>query len=160
MPAEKTSSEKPGRAKQLAAALRIAHTYFSQGMLDPAEKILRGVMLVDPKNAYAYAMLGAIEQQREKYEESIRHYSAALLLFPDDFNALTNRGEVYLLCGRMKEAAADFQKVSSLDPEGRNPYANRARLLARMAQTGLKILSEVGADQLEEAKRLIAAQLE
>ena len=42
---------------------------------------------------------------------------------------MTNRGETYLMMGRLQEAAKDFQKAIDLDPDKKDPWSMRSRAL-------------------------------
>jgi Flp pilus assembly protein TadD len=116
-------------AKQVAALVLMSHTQFMQGQLQKAQSILEGLIVLDPSNAYAHGLLGAIYQKKEDSRMAVAHYSQALTLFPDDIDSLVNRGEIYLKTGLFQEAALDLKKAISLDPDRKHPAANRGRLL-------------------------------
>lgn len=54
---------------------------------------------------------------RKEWAEAVTHYDAVLRSKPDHVPALVNRGRVALATGRLKEASADFLKVTELNPE-------------------------------------------
>lgn len=145
--------------EQLAAILNLGDQFFQQGRPEEAEKVFRGLAALDDTNPYFSAMLGAISQQGKKYEDAVSWYTRALSVFPQDVHALVNRGEVYLNLQKLSEAATDFQEAIRLDPDGKNPAANRARLLVEVTRGVLALAVEKGAEGTLEAKRLIDEEL-
>lgn len=131
-------------ANQVASLLLCGHNFLSQGHWEDAKNIFEGVALLDPKNPYVHTMLGAIYQKMAKFDLAILRYTRAIELFPDDINALTNRGEIYLNLGRFTEAANDLKAAIALDPDKKVPLANRARLLAVMTAESLRLAKEKG----------------
>lgn len=99
------------------------------GRLDEAERIFQALLLLDHRNAYFHAAMGAIHQKRHKPVEAIFEYSSALSIDQKDTASLINRGEIYLRHKNFKKAAQDFKAAILLDPSGRNLWANRARSL-------------------------------
>ncbi|HPM42048.1 MAG TPA: tetratricopeptide repeat protein, partial [bacterium] len=64
-------------------------------------------------------------------------YTQAIELDSGDLVSLTNRGEILLQHGLLEEARADLRKAVELDPEEKDKFANRARvLLHHMEETG------------------------
>jgi len=105
------------------------YTKFKHGRLDEAEKIYQGLILLDHRNAYFHAMMGAIHQKRSRPIEAILEYGQAIKLNKNDFSCYVNRGEIYLRHKNYKKAAEDFRTAIIKDPEGKNLWANRARSL-------------------------------
>lgn len=102
---------------------------FKHGRLDEAEKIYQGLIVLDHRNAYFHAMMGAIHQRRDRPIEAILEYSQTLKLDRKDVSAYVNRGEIYLRHRNYKKAAEDFRNAILLDMSGSNLWANRARSL-------------------------------
>ncbi len=112
--------------------MKIAEMGFDQfniGAYDSAEKIFKGLTVIDPENYYFHQMLGATFQRKEKHAEAIVEYSVATELNPKDIVSFTNRGEVYLKLGIPELAEEDFTQALSLDPKSEDKWANRARML-------------------------------
>jgi len=146
-------------AKQVAALLITGHTFFSEGRLDEAKAIFEGLSVLDGRNPYVHSILGAIYQKQGKDDVAIARYTLALSLWDKDPNSLTNRGEIYLKLGRFNEAANDFKRAMDLDPNRKNPAANRARLLVTMTADALKLAKEKGVSAVFDAKKRIDEQL-
>ena len=102
---------------------------FKHGRLEEAEKIYQGLIILDHRNAYFHAMMGAIHQKRERPVEAILEYSLALGIDKKDVAAYVNRGEIYLRYRNYKKAAEDFRSAILLDMSGASIWANRARSL-------------------------------
>ncbi len=102
---------------------------FKHGRYKEANDIYRGLIMLDHRNAYFHAVMGAIHQKQNRPIEAIMEYSQALKLNNKELSAYVNRGEVYLRHKNFKKAAQDFRNVILLDPVGSNLWANRARSL-------------------------------
>jgi Flp pilus assembly protein TadD len=94
-----------------------------------------------------------IYQKQKQYEAALSRYNNTLEKFAYDTNALVNRGEMLLRLGRFQEAEEDFQQAIQLDPKGKDPAGNRARLLVNMVQDARTIAREEGLEVLEEIKK-------
>jgi tetratricopeptide (TPR) repeat protein len=145
--------------EQMASLLLLGHTCYENGKYKQARDIFEGVRVMDPSNPYPSAVLGSMLQQEGKCEEAIACFTTALQIYPEDIHTLTNRGECYLNLGKFPEAAEDLKKAITLDPDLKNPAANRARLLAALTLEGLKLASEKGIAAVQDAKRRIDEQL-
>jgi len=128
--------------KEMASLLSYGHTFFEYGENEKAETIFNGVLLFDPTNAYAHAMLGAMEQKKSNYAHAIEHYSQSIDHDGRNTTTLTNRGECYLNLGKFEEAAKDFKAAMELDPNGSDSAAVRARFLTSLSLEALKFTKE------------------
>ncbi|MDO8526336.1 MAG: hypothetical protein Q7T03_01455 [Deltaproteobacteria bacterium] len=99
------------------------------GRFDEAEKLFQALILLDHRNAYFHASMGAVHQKKMKPVEAILEYSIALSIDAKDITSLVNRGEIYLRHKNFRKAAEDFRSAILLDMSGRNLWANRARSL-------------------------------
>ena len=147
-------------AEQTAALMKTGHTLFEHGRLDSARDIFAGLAVLDPGNAYVHGMLGAISQQAGDWNAAIAHYGRCLELSPDDPQAWVNRGEILLRAGQLDPAVADLKEAILRDPAGRNPAANRARVLVAMVQDTLKAAQEKGIEGVQEARGKLQAYLD
>jgi tetratricopeptide (TPR) repeat protein len=138
--------------KQVAALLVTGHKLFQQGRLTDATNIFEGIVLLAGGTAYAHGILGTICQKQNKHEDSVKHFTEALRLFPQDIDSLTNRGEVYIRLGRFKEAAEDLAQAIELDPFMEHPAANRARLLVCLVKDAVQLAKEKGIQALDQER--------
>lgn len=146
-------------ARQTAALLLTGHNLYTQGRLEDAKSIFEGLALLDDSNPYVHGILGSIYQKQGNLEMALARYTLALNLFSNDMNSLLNRGEVYLKIGNFLAAADDFKKAISLDPDQRNPAANRARLMVALTQDALKLAKQKGVDAVIEEKNRVAQEV-
>ncbi len=102
---------------------------FKHGRMDEAEKIFQGLIVLDHRNGYFHAMMGAVHQKRGRPIEAIMEYTQALRLNKKDISSFVNRGEIYLRHRNYRKAAEDFRNAILLDMSGINLWANRARSL-------------------------------
>jgi tetratricopeptide (TPR) repeat protein len=116
---------------QFLAIVALAFNYYQQGKLHEAETIFRGLQLLNPKLYYSYAGLGAVAmaQKPPNLAEAYQNLSKAAELNPSDPTVQANLGEVLLRQAKFDEAAKYFKKSLELDPQQRDPGANRARAI-------------------------------
>ena len=116
----------PERILQIA---EIGYSKFNVGHYDSAQKLFRGLVVLEPQNYYFHQMLGAIYQRKNMLPEAFREYSLAIQQNPNDTASITNRGEVLFKLSFFDEALADFEKAISLDAKNEDKWVNRARVL-------------------------------
>jgi tetratricopeptide (TPR) repeat protein len=140
-----TKSTKPNKSnklnftkEQLNAIALYALDYYTQGKVAEAETMFKGLVIAD-NSFYGYAGLGAIalNQDPPKLDDAQGYLAIAADLRPEDPSVHTNLGEVFLHQRKFREAADEFQKAIDLDPEKRDPAANRARAMT----AGLKAVA-------------------
>jgi Flp pilus assembly protein TadD len=66
--------------------------------------------------------------------EALEQFDQALRLDPRDAAAHTYAGEIRLRRGEETTGLRHLEAAVALDPEGRNPYSNRARTLRLVAR--------------------------
>ncbi len=107
--------------------------HYEQARYPQARAIFEQLARLDPAEGYYLTALGAIHLAEEDLEPALHYFDAALALNDTDSAALVNRGEVHLRLGNIMEGVRDFARVVDLDPYGREPLTERARLLAAAA---------------------------
>ena len=80
--------------------------------------IFNGLVALDSHVYYGYAGLGALTLAEEKLDEASRWLTRAAELNPEDPTVHANLGEALLRQASVEEAAEEFQKALSLDPDG------------------------------------------
>ena len=115
--------------EKIQKMVEYGYEQFKVGKYDSAERIFRGLTVIETDNYYYHQMLGAVFQRTERHPEAVVEYSIALDLNGEDTVALTNRGEVYFKLGLYEMATADFDRAVKLDPDKDDKWANRARSL-------------------------------
>lgn len=116
----------PEKLYQIAEA---GYNQFKIGNYDSAERLFKGLTVIDVGNYYYHQMLGATFQRKEKLSEALLEYTMAVDCNSKDLVSLTNRGEVYFKLGLHDPALTDFDAAIALDPKNEDRWANRARML-------------------------------
>lgn len=107
----------------------MGYNHFKLGRYQDAERFFKVLTILDWDNYYYHSMLGSIFQRQKRDGEAIVEYSQAIESNPNDIVSLTNRGEIFMKHGWMKDAERDFEKAVGLDPKEENQWAHRARTL-------------------------------
>lgn len=115
--------------RDLMRLAEAGHVKFRHGRLEEAEKIFQGLILLDHRNHYFHAMMGAVHQKKQRFVEAIMEYTQAVHLNGKDVGSYVNRGEIYLRHRNYRKAAEDFRAAILLDSRGQDLFANRARSL-------------------------------
>lgn len=110
-----------------------AFSYFNEGKYKEAGVLFRGLISLEPKEAYYRLGLGAVLLAEDKLQEARELFDQAVKLNPKDRYAYLNRGECHLKLGDIEAATQDLKKVIDLDPAGTAPETLRARMLAAAA---------------------------
>lgn len=137
--------------KQIQAIAAVGYNLYQQGKLTEAETVFRGLTATNNKSPFGYAGLGAVALAKRPSDlvEAYTNISKAAELAPNDPTIQANLGEVLLRQGKFDEAGKQFKKALELDPDSKNPGANRARALL----TGLTAV----ASEVQRLKRSAAA---
>lgn len=127
---EVSMAELKGHSKeQLFSLAETGYIKFKHGRIPQAEKIYQALIVLDHRNAYFHAVMGAIHQKQKRPVEAILEFSRAVSLNKKDVASFVNRGELYLRHRNYRRAAEDFRQAIVLDASGANLWANRARSL-------------------------------
>ena len=79
------------------------------GKVSGAASAANRAIELDPLNSYAWAYLGLFQTMARDYPAAHRALERALAISPDDYSTHWALGQLYLLEGRLDEAAAEFQ---------------------------------------------------
>lgn len=127
-----------------------------QGRLDDAQTLLEGLVVLEPQNGYLHTCLGALYMQKGFHDAARAEFLYALAHNGDDTAANTYLGELHIDAGNLEAAVDYLRRAVELDPEARDPYANRARTLAAMVATIAREVEQKGPEALEEIRRRAA----
>lgn len=116
---------------QILAIAALGFNLHQQGRADEAARIFSGLVAIDPEGYLGYAGLGALalSKQPPEVDEAVQNLATASRLGPADPTVHANYGEALLRQAKFPEAAGEFRQALDLDPEGRDPGANRARAI-------------------------------
>lgn len=125
--------------EQLIQMSEAGHVKFRHGRFDEAERIFQALIVLDHRNSYFHAAMGAVHQKKDRPVEAIMEYSQAIKINSSDVSSYVNRGEIYLRHKNYKRAAEDFRNAILLDSEGANLWANRARSLVIAIKRSIEV---------------------
>ena len=95
-----------------------AEAMISAGKLEQAEDTLETALAVDPRNRWAFTDLARVAEKQHLFGKAIRMTSKALLLEPNDMDAIAIQGEAMVELGALARAQANLQKLQTLCPKG------------------------------------------
>ncbi len=72
------------------------------------------MQIAELKQECAYVEYGNVCDSRGLYEEALDAYDRALRIFPEDADALFDKGETLVKIGRQQEATAHFAQAMQL----------------------------------------------
>lgn len=84
------------------------------GNLDGATDLLETAAAVDPRNRQAFILLAEVAEARGLPGKAIRLYREALLLEPNDVDALKGQGEAMVAKGAVERARQNLTRVRQL----------------------------------------------
>lgn len=131
------------------ALLQQAKTARAAGNLDGATDLLETAVAVDPRNRSAFIMLADVAESRGLPGKAIRLYREALLLEPNDIDALSGQGAAMVAKGAVERARQNLARVKTLC-KGSCPQANA--LAATIAKGPPVTTAQVGVNTTTTAK--------
>jgi Flp pilus assembly protein TadD len=93
---------------------RQARTLMSGGKLEQAEDVLETALAVDPRNRGAFVDLARVAEKQRLFGKAIRMTNKALLLEPNDPDAIAVQGEAMVEMGAVARARANLQKLQQI----------------------------------------------
>ena len=130
---------------QLAALAALGFRFYEQGNLRDAHTLFEWLTVLDPNLYFGHAGLGAMALRNEKLDDAARYLKRAAELQQQDPAVYANLGEVLLRQSYFTEAASAFDKALKLDPDERNPSANRARAILQGMSAAVSQIKNMGA---------------
>ena len=86
------------------------------GDMPGAERQYRAALKVEPENADAHYLLGALLGEGGAYAEAGAHIDRALAQKPDNAQAHAARGNIHLMLGELGAAAQSYEQALRFDP--------------------------------------------
>lgn len=96
------------------ALQRDAKALIANGKLEQAEDVLETALAVDPRNRGAFVDLARVAEKQHLFGKAIRLTNKALLLEPNDPDAIAVQGEAMVEMGATARAQANLQKLQSI----------------------------------------------
>jgi Flp pilus assembly protein TadD len=115
-------------ARAAAAYLRRGVALAGIGLWDNAIRDFGMVIVLEPRNAHAYAHRARIYLTKKDYLEALNDYTAALQIAPREFHWHVNRGAARQMLGLLDQAHRDYTDAIQLAPHDPLAYYNRGLL--------------------------------
>jgi Tfp pilus assembly protein PilF len=93
---------------------RQARESMSAGKLEQAEDLLETSLAVDPRNRGAFVDIARVAEKQHLFGKAILMTNKALLLEPNDADAIAVQGEAMVEMGATARAQANLQKLQAL----------------------------------------------
>ena len=93
---------------------RQARQAVAAGKFDVAEDLLETALAVDPRNRAAFVDIARVAEKQHLYGKAIRMTSRALLIEPNDPDAIAVQGEAMVEMGATARAQANLQKLQQI----------------------------------------------
>ncbi|HEX6742358.1 MAG TPA: tetratricopeptide repeat protein [Sphingomicrobium sp.] len=93
-------------------------TLMTAGKFEAAEDALEASLAVDPRNRWAFVDLARVSEKQRLFGKAIRMANKALLLEPNDPDAIAVQGEAMVELGATARAQANLQKLQSICTKG------------------------------------------
>jgi tetratricopeptide (TPR) repeat protein len=84
------------------------------GKLEDAENALETALAVDPRNRWAYVDLARVAEKQHLFGKAIRMTSKALIIEPNDPDAIAVQGEAMVEMGATARAQENLQKLQTI----------------------------------------------
>ena len=94
-----------------------------------AMAMLDQVVKEDPKVIDAWFTLGNMSARRGRHDEAVEYFKRALVLKPDDEEAVINLAKAYRSLGRDDDAIVGFRRFLQLDPKNAQVHYEIAQIL-------------------------------
>jgi protein O-GlcNAc transferase len=104
------------------------------GQLAEAERLYRQILQADPRNFFAYHMLGILRSQQGRHGEALELIAAALKINPASSEALSNYGNILTVLGRTGDALAAFDRALEIGPPYAETLTNRGNILWKLGR--------------------------
>jgi predicted O-linked N-acetylglucosamine transferase (SPINDLY family) len=116
----------------LAGKYQQALALHKQGQLDPAERLYKEILAVEPRHFDALHMLGVAAGQAGELQKSVALISQAIGLDPTIAAAYANRGIALHTLGQLDEALANFDHALDLRPDYPEALISRGTALQNL----------------------------
>ncbi|GAA4759206.1 hypothetical protein GCM10023264_29800 [Sphingomonas daechungensis] len=107
------------------------NAHLAAGRFVEADEALETALAVDPRNRAAYNSLARVAQRERLFGQSIRYTRKALLLEPNDRDAIAIQGEAMVELGALAKAKENQAKLQKLCPTGCAQLAELSATITR-----------------------------
>ena len=106
-------------------------THLAAGRFAEADQALETALAVDPRNRGAYIALARVAQRERLFGQSIRYTKKALLLEPNDRDAIAIQGQAMVELGAAAKARENLTKLQKLCTGGCPQVAELSSAISR-----------------------------
>jgi len=92
--------------------------FLSAGKFEQADDALEAALAVDPRNRWAFVDLARVAEKQQLFGKAVRMANKALLLEPNDPDAIAVQGEAMVELGAIARAQANLQKLQTICAKG------------------------------------------
>ena len=111
--------------------LKQGNAHLAAGKFIEADEAFETALAVDPRNRAAYISLARVAQRERLFGQSIRYAKKALLLEPNDRDAIAIQGEAMVELGAVVRAKENLAKLQKLCPSGCSQLAELSATITR-----------------------------
>jgi len=97
---------------------RQGESFLSAGKFEQAEDAIEASLAVDPRNRWAFVDLARVAEKQQLFGKAVRMANKALLLEPNDPDAIAVQGEAMVELGATARAQANLQKLQTVCSKG------------------------------------------
>lgn len=101
------------------------------GKLEQAEDALEAALVADPRNRWAFVDIAKVAEKQRLFGKAVRMTTKALLLEPNDPNAIAVQGEAMVELGAAARAQANLQKLQTICAKGCPQLTQLSSAIAR-----------------------------
>jgi Tfp pilus assembly protein PilF len=91
-----------------------AKSLIEVGKLEQAEDLLETALAIDPRNRWAFVDMARVAEKQQLFGKAIRMTNKALLLEPNDPDAIAVQGEAMVQLGAVARAQVNLQKLQQI----------------------------------------------
>ena len=110
---------------------RQGEAFLAAGKFEQAEDALEAALTVDPRNRWAFVDIAKVAERQHLFGKAIRMTNKALLLEPNDPDAIAVQGEAMVELGATARAQANLQKLQSICVKGCPQVAQLSSAISR-----------------------------
>lgn len=124
---------------QIIQLLQKATQEIEANQLDSARLILEEALRIDNKQAEILRHLGVVAAIEADWEKALRYFDLAIQSDPNNFLALSNRGNILKVLTRFEEALQSYEAALLLNPSDVSALCNAAAIFNLRHEYGLSL---------------------
>ncbi len=110
---------------------RQGEALLNAGKFEQAEDAFESALAVDPRNRWAFVDLARVAEKQRLFGKAVRMANKALMLEPNDPDAIAVQGEAMVELGAIARAQANLQKLQAICTKGCPQLAQLSAAISR-----------------------------